>query len=202
MFKFSPDGKQLLTLGTPAGAAPPACCYQPNDVVTNATGEIFVAVGHSGGGRIMKFAKDGTFIKSWGEPGAGPGQFATPHALAIDARGRIFVADRGNNRIQIFDQEGTFIAEWKQFGRLSDVFIDRNDMLYGADSESDAARTPGFARGISIGSARDGKVLYFIPDPEVTQASTSAAEGVAADAQGNVYGAQVGTPTVKKYIRK
>jgi sugar lactone lactonase YvrE len=125
----------------------------------------------------------------------------TPHALAIDRRGRLFVADRGNNRVQILDQDGAFVAEWRQFGRPSDVFIDRNDLLYSADSESDG-RNPGFKRGIRIGSASDGRLAAFIPDPEVTTATTSAAEGVAVDAQGNVYGAQVGTPTVKKYIRK
>jgi sugar lactone lactonase YvrE len=202
VIKFSPEGKVLLTLGPPGGAAPPACCYTPTDVVTNAAGDIFVAVGHGSNGRIMKFARDGTFVKSWGEQGAGRGQFATPHALAIDARGRIFVADRGNNRIQIFDQEGTFLDEGRQFGRLSDVFIDQNDVLYGADSESDATRNPGFSRGIRIGSARDGKVTALIPDPEVTDATTSAAEGVAVDRDGNVYGAQVGTPTVKKYVKR
>jgi sugar lactone lactonase YvrE len=178
-------------------------------VVTNAAGEIFVAERHGSGGRILKFTKDGTFIKAWGEAGSGPGQFNIPHSLAIDSQGRLFVADRGNVRIQIFDQEGKFIDEWYQFSRLSGIYIDRNDMVYGADSESSPTSNPGgWRRGIRIGSAKDGKLRSFIPDPEHTDpknsapGGTSAAEGVAVDAAGNVYGAEVGPRAVKKYARR
>jgi sugar lactone lactonase YvrE len=213
VIKFTPDGKVLMTLGKAGGGAPgsgtPEYFYQPNDVVTNAAGEIFVAERHGSGGRILKFTKDGTFIKAWGEAGSGPGQFNIPHSLAIDSQGRLFVADRGNVRIQIFDQEGKFIDEWYQFSRLSGIYIDRNDMVYGADSESSPTSNPGgWRRGIRIGSAKDGKLRSFIPDPEHTDpknsapGGTSAAEGVAVDAAGNVYGAEVGPRAVKKYARR
>jgi hypothetical protein len=68
--------------------------------------------------------------------------------------GRLFVADRGNSRIQIFDQDGKFLNEWTQFGRPSGIFIDKNDVLYSADSESggDPKRNPPFTRGISLSS--------------------------------------------------
>src|SRR5437763_772724 len=81
--------------------------------------------GHGGdtNARIVKFTKDGKFIKTWGTKGTAPGQFDTPHMLAMDSAGRLFVADRVNNRIQIFDQEGQFLDEWKQFGRPSGVYI-------------------------------------------------------------------------------
>jgi sugar lactone lactonase YvrE len=204
--KFSPDGKLLLSIGKPGGADAPDCCWQPNDVITNEKGEIFVAMVHGAGGRIMKFAPDGKkLLRTWGEPGNGPGQFSTPHSLAFDSKGRLFVADRGNVRIQIFDQEGKFLEEWKQFSRISGLYITRDDMLYAADSESSATSNPGWLRGIRIGSARDGKVMYFIPDPqgpEAAKGGTSAAEGVAVDAQGNVYGAEVGPTDVKKYAKK
>ncbi len=205
--KFSPEGKVLLTLGK-AGVAGdgPDTFNQPSDVITAPNGDIFVADGHGGNSnaRIVKFTREGKFIKAWGKKGSAPGEFDTPHSLAMDSQGRLFVADRGNNRIQIFDQEGKFLAEWKQFSRLSGIYIDKNDMLYGADSESNARRNPGWKRGIRIGSARDGKVLYFIPDP-VTNPDTSAtsgAEGVAADALGNVYGAEVGPRGLKRYVKK
>ena len=122
----------------------------------------------------------------------------------MDASGRLFVADRGNSRIQIFDQDGKFLEEWKQFSRLSGIYIDKNDILYGADSESNTARHAGWKRGIRIGSVRDGKVTAFIPDPEANpdRAATSAAEGVAADASGNVYGAEVGPKALKRYVKK
>ena len=125
--------------------------------------------------RISRFTKDGKFIKSFGKLGSGPAQFMTPHDIAMDAQGRLYVADRGNMRIQILDQEGVFIAQWKQFGRPSGMAI-RGDLIYVADSESNGvAPHPGWKRGIRIGSLKDGRVLYRIPDP-LEMSGTSAAE--------------------------
>ena len=148
VIKFSPDGKVLMTIGK-AGVAgnPPDALTEPNDVVTAPNGDIFVAEGHAGQNnnappgtvaRISKFTKDGKFLKSWGTLGSAPGEFRTPHSLALDSRGRLFVADRGNVRLQIFDQDGKFLEETKAFSRLSGIFITKDDMLYGADSESAA----------------------------------------------------------------
>ena len=213
VIKFSPDGKVLMTLGK-AGVAgdPPGALTEPNDVITAPNGDILVAEGHAGQNanappntvaRISRFTGDGKFIKSFGKLGTAPGEFRTPHGLAFDSRGRLFVADRGNVRLQIFDQNGVFLEEWKQFSRLSGIFIDKNLMLYGVDSESSAASHPGgWKRGMRIGSAKDGKVLYFIPDPETNATGTSAAEGVAVDAAGNIYGAEVGPKAVKRYTKK
>jgi sugar lactone lactonase YvrE len=207
VFKFSPDGKLLLTLGKAgvAGAGQDEF-NQPSDVAVAPNGDIFVADGHDTGSnmRIVKFTKEGKFIKTWGKPGSAPGEFSVPHGIAFDSKGRLFVADRGNNRLQIFDQDGKFLEEWKQFSRLSGIYIDKDDVLYGADSESNTKRNPGWKRGIRVGSARDGKVIAFIPDPEPNpdKSATSGAEGVAADAQGNIYGAEVGPKMVKKYVKK
>ena len=208
--KFSPEGKVLLTLGKVGVAGDgPDTFNQPSDVVTGRNGDIFVADGHGGdsNARIVKFSKDGKFIKAWGKKGTGPGEFDTPHAIALDSRGRLFVGDRNNNRIQTFDQDGKFLAEWKQFSRPSGIFIDQNDVIYVTDSESNTRRHPGWKRGIRIGSAKDGSVTAFIPDPEPNPdsgpgAGTSAAEGVAADTKGNVYGAEVGSRSLKKYVKK
>ena len=212
VWKFSPEGKVLLTLGT-AGVPGdgPNQFNQPSDVITNANGDIFVADGHGGNSnaRIVKFDKTGKFIKTWGKMGAGPGEFNIPHSLALDSRGRLFVADRGNVRLEIFDQEGTFIDQWYQFSRISGIFIDKNDVLYAVDSESSPTSHPGgWQRGMRIGSVKDGKVMYFIPDPEHKDpktgapGGTSAAEGVAVDARGNLYGAEDGPKAVKKYVKK
>jgi NHL repeat len=204
--KFSQEGKVLLTLGK-AGVPGdgPDTFNQPSDVITAPNGDIFVADGHGGNtnARIVKFDKNGKFIKAWGKKGTAPGEFDTPHSLAMDSRGRLFVADRNNNRIQIFDQDGKFLDEWTQFSRISGLYI-RDDVLYAADSESNKNRHAGWKRGIRIGSAKDGKVTAFIPDPEPNPdtAGTSAAEGVAADAKGNIYGAEVGPRALKKYVRK
>jgi NHL repeat-containing protein len=205
VFEFTPDGKLLMTLGDAGGGVDPQFFFQPNDVIVSKNGEIFVSQGHGQGkSEILKFTKDGKLIKRWGQTGTGPGEFDQPHALAFDSKGRLFVGDRNNNRIQIFDQDGTFIDQWTQFSRPSGIFIDARDNIYVADSESEsvARNHPGWRRGIRVGNVADGKVIAFIPDPVETATGTSAAEGVAADANGNVFGAEVGPRALKKYVRK
>jgi len=205
VFKFSPDGKLLMTLGDPGGNADPKYFFQPNDVVTAPNGDIFVSLGHGQGkSEILKFSKDGKLIKRWGKTGTAHGEFDQPHALAFDSKGRLFVGDRNNNRIQIFDQDGNFLEEWSDFSRPSGIYIDKKDNIYVADSESEsvARNHPGWKRGIRIGNVKDGRVTAFIPDPVEKATGTSAAEGVAADADGNIYGAEVGPRTLKRYDKK
>ena len=225
VFKLSPDGKVLLTLGKKGVAGAGLDEFDaPTDVAIAPNGDIFVGDGHSGGGtatgnaRIVKFDKNGKFLKTWGKKGMGPGEFDVIHTLAFDSRGRLFVGDRQNNRIQIFDQNGKFIAQWLQFGRPSGMYIDKNDVIYVADSESRDGRSNtgqfgmpqtgygfnlGAQRGIRIGSARDGSVKYFIPDPcpYPYAGGSSLAEGVTVDAAGSVYGADF-LGDVRKFAKK
>src|SRR5215470_18112646 len=171
VYKFSPDGKILMTLGKPGGGVDPDFFFQPNDVLVTRSGEIFVACGHGQGkSEILKFSKDGKLIKRWGQTGTGPGEFDQPHALAMDSKGRLFIGDRNNNRIQIFDQDGKLLDTWTQFSRPSGIYIDKNDRIYVADSESDSVSQNhnGWRRGIRIGRIKDGKngkIIAFIPDP-------------------------------------
>jgi DNA-binding beta-propeller fold protein YncE len=207
VIKFSPDGQVMLRLGK-AGVAGngPGEFNAPSAVVTAPNGDIFVADGHGGdtNARVVKFSKDGKFIKTWGRKGNAPGEFDIPHAISIDARGRLFVGDRNNNRIQIFDQEGNYLAQWLQFSRPSGIFIDKNDIIYVADSESESVTQThdGWKRGIRIGRVSDGVVTAFIPDPVEKIKGTSAAEGVTADAMGNIYGAEVRRKRVMKYVKR
>ena len=207
IFEFTPDGRLVRTLGVPGGARAPDYFFQPNDVLVAPNGDIFVAEGHSSQpgstARILKFSADGKLVATWGQLGTGDDDFDQPHALAMDSRGRLFVGDRGNNRVKILDQSGTLLAIWHQFSRPSGIYIDKNDTIYVADSESGSvARTRSdWRRGIRIGSARTGQVVAFIPDPDPNPPSTSAAEGVAADAHGVIYGAEVGPRALKRYVR-
>jgi hypothetical protein len=139
---------------------------------------------------------------SWGRWGTGRGEFKTPHALEFDSRGRLFVADRGHERLQIFDQEGNFLDEWKQFSRISGVDMGPNDTLYAIDSESDPTRHVGWRKGVRIGSARDGRVMFFIPGHDVDAPGGAAGEGVTVDADGNVYAAEVTVRGLTKYVRR
>jgi hypothetical protein len=213
--KFSPDGKVLMTLGTPGGTGSgPDTFSVPSAVAIARNGDIFVADGHSpdcGKSRIVKFSKDGKFIADFGHAGSGPGDTMCPHALAFDSQGRLFVADRTNNRLDIFAEDGKFMTSWAQFGRPSGVYI-RNDILYVGDSEStdkhshgaagdDYGYNPGCLRGIRWGSVKDGKVVGFAPDPAPSD-GTSSAEGLAIDSSGNLYGAEVGPKDLKKYAKK
>jgi streptogramin lyase len=207
--EFSPDGTVLRTLGQPGVNVETHETFgAPTDVLVAPSGSIFVSDGHQGcncASRIVKLSKEGKFVKEFGTNGSGPAELNMPHALAMDSRGHLFVGDRSNNRVVIFDQDGAFLMSWTQFGRPSGLFIDANDRLYVADSESREeegyGHNPGVHRGIRIGSVKDGRVVAFIPDPAPSGGS-SAAEGVAVDHDGNVYGAEVGPHDLKKYVRK
>jgi DNA-binding beta-propeller fold protein YncE len=213
VLKFSSDGKLLMRLGK-AGVAGngPDTFSQPSAVAVAPNGDIFVADGHIGDDsneRVVKFSKDGRFIKTWGKRGTGPGEFDGPHCIAMDSRGRLLVCDRSNNRIQIFDQEGNFIDQWKQFGRPSGIFIDAGDTMYVIDSESKSVPgygyNPGGHRGIRIGSARDGKVVAFIPDPEPDpdHSGSTGGEGIA-EFGGVIYGFgdhRQKMPAQRRYVR-
>jgi hypothetical protein len=202
--KFSPEGKVLLTLGTPGVAGDgPKHLNAPSDVVVAPNGDIFVADGHgaTGNNRVVKYSKDGTFIKAWGKTGYAPGEFRSLHTIAIDSQGRVFVGDRGNNRIQLFDQEGTFLAIWTQFGKPSGIFFDKHDQIFVSDSESDNLENPGWEMGIRIGDTKEGWVHTFIlypwGDPRVVRGT--GAEFVAVDAEGNMYGGEPIPRQLRKY---
>ncbi len=214
VLKFDADGKLLMELGrkgvraeSPAGESFSA----PTGVVTAPNGDIFVTDGHGGvnpkygNHRILKFAKDGKFIKAWGS-----GEVKDPHAIAIDSRGRLFVVDRGNRRLRVYDQEGGLLADWPQFGICETLYIAKGDVLYVADANSTAASHSPYKKAIRVGSAKDGSVKYFIPeevpDDDAVQRATKGPVGLCADSKGTIYacdfGALVGYDRMmKKYVR-
>jgi DNA-binding beta-propeller fold protein YncE len=210
VYKFSPDGKILMTLGKPGGGEAPDGFFQPNAVAIASNGDIFVGQGHTARGdksSILVFSPEGKFIKSFGGKGSGPGELDVPHALAFDAKGRLLVGDRNHNRIALFERDGSYIGEWKQFSRPSGVVVTKDQMIYVGDSESQSrdaaayAYNPGCEKGIRFGKLEDAKVLGLIPDQQPMSVS-STAEGVGVDKDGNVFGAEVGPKDLKKYLKK
>jgi sugar lactone lactonase YvrE len=208
--KFSPDGKLLMSLGVPGKAGNDQTHFnQPNDVIVAPDGSIFVSEGHNGQqmitealleqgkkdgftARIIKFSPEGKYIKEWGKLGTLHGEFRTPHSLAFDSRGRLWVTDRGNHRIEIFDQEGKYLESRYAFGRVSDLFIAKDGKVYAIDSESAPFTHQNWSDGVRIGNVDEDRVTAFIPPHKSPNRPYQgvAGEGVVADADGNVFAAE------------
>jgi sugar lactone lactonase YvrE len=207
--KFNQKGEKLLSLGV-AGKAGNANgeFNQPNDVVVGPDGSIYVSDGHDAQGmttaaaiaeglkrgatsRISKFTPDGKFVKSWGQIGVRHGEFRTPHALMFDAKGRLWVADRGNHRLELFDQDGKYLESRYMYGRISGFFI-KGNLLYAIDSESSPLGHPNWRNGVRIGPLDEDRITAFIPpfEREDRVYQGTAGEGIAVDAEGNVYAAE------------
>jgi DNA-binding beta-propeller fold protein YncE len=199
--KFSPAGQILMVLGhlgQPGNGR--GFLSMPTDVAIAPNGDIYVTDGHGGASndRIMKYSKDGNFIATWGKRGKGQGEFDGLHAIALDSAGRVYVGDRVNGRVQVFESDGKFVAEWKQFGRPSGIVIDKNDMIYVADTQSNPTNNPGFKQGIRIGSVKDGKVTAFIPEPS---AEIGSPEGIGVDDAGAVYAGWTGKMNFRRFVK-
>jgi DNA-binding beta-propeller fold protein YncE len=209
VLKLSQAGKVLMMIGKEGVSGNgPDTFDRPTGVAVAANGDIFVADGHAPNqhesARVVKFSKDGRFIKTWGHKGAAPGDFDEPHDIFVGgSEGRVYVADRRNSRIQVFDQDGHFIAAWKQFGQPSSVFVSKDDTIYVGASFHDPAAKKGELRGIVVGSAKDGVLKAFIPDPadpDKLDVGTTAS-GIAADESGTIYAADVAAHNLRKYIK-
>ena len=206
VLKFSPTGKLLMRLGVAGQWDIEGGLDQPTSVAIAKNGDIYVAEGHNPNykhSQVVRYSADGKRLGIIAPKGTELGQVLGPHALAFDSQGRLFVADRTNNRISIFDAQGRFLTAWKQFSRPSGIRIDKDDRIYVADSESNDGTgygsNPGCHTGIRVGSARTGMVDELIPVEPSTEQGNPAAEGVAFDRTGAVYGAVNGTHGVRKW---
>ena len=170
--KFTPEGRLLLTLGTsgqPSDTGATSMDYRtilragppfhyPTNLALSPVGEYYITDGY-GNARVHKFSADGRLLFSWGEPGAGPGQFHVPHGIAVDAKGTVFVADRENSRIQLFTSEGKFLSAWTDVVRPCQVFIDGQGNVYVAELGFRAGMWPGTTA--PSGNAPGGRVSVF-----------------------------------------
>jgi streptogramin lyase len=126
VFRLTPEGKVLMTLGTPGEAGCDAThMNRPTDVAVSPAGEIFVSDGY-GNARIAHYDKQGKFVKQWGKVGTAAGEFSFPHSIVMDSKGLLYVADRSNNRIQVFDQGGNFLAQWRNLLVPWGLFVTRS----------------------------------------------------------------------------
>ena len=199
--KMTRDGKTLLTIGSKGEAGDwneatgSRKLNQPNDIAIAENGDVFVVQGHTpgpmGDPRVLKFDKDGKFIKSWGGKGSGPGQFQVAHGAAIDAKGLLWVADRENQRIQVFDQNGTFVREMKYKGLPCSFDIGRQ-FVYMVN---------GFA-GQVLKLDLDGKVLAAMGKPGKGPGEFGEAHMIAVNSKGDIYVADSVNATLVKFVKK
>jgi streptogramin lyase len=185
VMKVSPDGRVLMTLGTPGVPGAGHDTFDgPADVAVAPNGDIFVADGH-GNSRVVKFSKDGEYLMEWGQKGTLLGEFQEPHTLAFDSRGRLFVGDRVNQRIQVFDQNGRFLAVWPAI-MASGIAITPDDIVMVADYQ--------LRKGIVLAHASDFSEIAVIDD--------ALPEGVAVDSKGNIYAGETVYRNFKKFERR
>ena len=189
-YKFDPDGRLQMVLGVKghSGEWHPfghlRLLHEPNEAVVGPTGDIFVLQGHGkGDSRVLKFDKDGTFIKTWGGKGRGPGQFDLPHSLVFDAQGLLYIADRNNARIQVFDADGTYIRESKHPGTPCGLFMAVDQTLWLAHGHTGQIMTldllgnvtgvmPGGGNGKTVGKYGEAHYIAISPGGEVFVADT------------------------------
>jgi hypothetical protein len=188
-FKFNNKGRLMLTIGKKGVTGDNNSQDTFNgmaDLAVAKNGDVFIADGEGPNTRVVKFSKDGKFIKWWGGKGTDPGQFNVPHSIAIDSKGLLYVGDRSNNRIQIFDQNGKFINQWTNFGTPWGVFV-KGDLIYVVDGTANNC--------LLIANLKDGKIIEKI-------GGLSNPTAVAVDSKGAIYVGEVNGTNVKKFVRK
>jgi DNA-binding beta-propeller fold protein YncE len=187
IYKFTMDGKILLKLGKKGVAGENTSqdtFNRPTDIAVAPNGDFFVTDGY-GNSRVVKFSKDGKFIKIiGGKKGTGQGEFNLPHSVVIDSKGRLIVGDRENARIQIFDQDGKFLEMWAGLGKPYGLYIAKDDTLYVGDAD-----------GGTITIAKNGKPVDVIKD-------LGRPHWIGMDPSGALYMADVRAQVIKKIVKK
>jgi DNA-binding beta-propeller fold protein YncE len=215
--KFTSDGEQLAVLGTSGLPSDSGIDWQirdlelrrqsiqrgappfnnPTKVGIAPNGDLYVTDGYANAS-VHRFSAEGELILSWGQPGSGPGEFRLPHSVAITSDGRVLVADRENARVQVFDTEGKFLDQWTGM-RVNSIVIDDESLVY-----------LNAGRGVSI-LTLDGEIVERIEGlVEPTSAGhLTAPHGLARDADGSLYIAQLNRPPgdthwrmVQKFVRR
>ena len=187
VYKFSPEGELLLTLGKRGEAGDNTSkdlFNRPSDVAFAPNGDVYVTDGY-GNSRIMVFDQNGNYKKMiGGVKGSGPGEFNLPHAIVFDSQGRMLVADRENERIVVLDPDGNFVEAWTGLSKPSGLAITPDDTLYIGDVDANA-----------VTIAKEGKVVEVVK-------GFGRAHNIAVDPSGNIYSAEPGSKSLKKATKK
>ena len=192
--KMNPDGDVLMTLGEHGRAGEPqdGLLHEPTDLTVNAAGEIFVLVGHGRGTpQLVKFAPDGSLMKTWGGPGTGPGEFDTPHSIVVDEAGLIYVADRQNRRVQIFDADGAYVEEWAYKGLPCGLHFHTDGQLY---------MVSGFA-GEILRLDENGKAVGAVGQPGRGLGEFGEAHYMTMAPNGDIWVADTVRPALHRYVK-
>lgn len=201
VFKFTHDGKPLLTLGDRGVAGNDSKHFnRPTKVAVAADGSFYVTDGYRNT-RVAKFAPDGKFLEQWGVPGSGPGEFNTPHGIALDAQGNVYVCDRGNSRVQVFTPDGTFLRQWKSdaLGRPYDIAIANDGSVFVADG-GDQPDAP-LDRSALVVLRTDGSVVERIGRWGNYDGQFMVAHAVAIGHDGAIYVGDITGKRVQKFVK-
>ena len=212
ILKFDRDGNFKMRIGgtptapdsndTNGGWNGTPLMYQPADMVVDPkTNRLYVADGY-GNSRVMKFAADGRLLFQWGTRGTGPGQFDIPHALAIDAGHRVYVADRANDRVQLFDGKGRYLAEWKSpsIGRPFGLALLPGRRIAILDGGTNSGKVPDHD-GVTI-AGLDGREVAHFGGIGNQDGQFRIAHDIAADRAGNLYVVDIAGQRVQKFVRR
>lgn len=209
--KFSPEGKPLLTLGTPNEPGEDERHFnKPTDVAVTPEGDIFVSDGY-GNNRVVHFDRNGKFVKAWGRKGRGPGEFNLPHGIGVDSRGRLYVADRNNARIQVFDQSGKFLDSWWNLLVPWSIWVTPQDEIWTCGSSPSLEVNENGMTGIPprdqvfMKFHASGKLLQLWTVPKGTDGHEKPGEcnwvhAIAVDSKGNLYAGDIKGKRVQKFV--
>jgi DNA-binding beta-propeller fold protein YncE len=190
VIKIDHDGRVLMTLGERGVSGEDATHFnKPTDVAIADNGDFFVSDGY-GNSRVVKFDKDGKFLMAWGKKGKGPGEFNLPHAVRIDSKGLVYVADRENDRVQVFDQQGKFMRQFGGFAPFG-LFITKEGELYVADGRANRV----------LRMTAEGKVLETWGKRGPEAGNFFLPHAVALGKDGAVYVTEIDGKRVQKFVR-
>ncbi|MBI3877878.1 MAG: 6-bladed beta-propeller [Verrucomicrobia bacterium] len=202
VFKFTHDGRLLLTLGERGVPGPDQSHFNlPTDVAVLPDGSFYVSDGYKNT-RVVKFAADGRYDFEWGGKGAGPGQFNLPHGVAVDGHGRVIVCDRSNSRLQVFDLKGKFLAEWKgpQIGRPYGVSVGADGHIFAIDGGDPPLKQPDRSKAVELNA--EGRVLDRFGAFGTEPGQFQLGHDIAVARDGSVYIADASGRRVQKFVRK